>query len=86
MDNTGDWFKYIPEEEKSSFSRFKGWLDPEDLMVLEWMLDELAGKEQVSDEDIEKFVNMRVCGWKGSSYFEEVSDDEIRIRNFGEVE
>jgi len=76
VDNTGDGLKYELEE-KSSLSRFKGWLDPEDLMVLAWMLDELKGKEQVSDEDIEKFVNMRVCGWKGSSYFQEVSDDDL---------
>jgi len=58
-------------------SGFKGWWDPEDLMVSAWMLNELKGKEHVSDKDIEKVVNMRVCGWKGSSYFEEVPDDEF---------
>jgi len=69
--------KWGGENMYSSFSRFKGWLDPEDLMILVWMLDEVARKEQVSDEDIEEFLGMRVCGWKDSSYFEEVSDDEI---------
>ncbi|KAI4628521.1 hypothetical protein J4E83_003071 [Alternaria metachromatica] len=65
----------IIEEEQSRLSRFKGWSDPEDLMVLAWMLDEVEGKKHVSDEDIEKFVNMRICGWKNSSYFEKVVKD-----------
>ena len=70
IDYTDATLNYSLEKEESCFSRFKGWSDPEDLMVLEWMKEELARKKQVSDKDIEKFVNMRVCGWKDSSRFE----------------
>ena len=49
---------------------FVGYLDPEDIMVLVWTLDQFADKEEVVDEDIEEFLGMRVCGWKDSSYFE----------------
>ena len=77
IDNKDKRPKYGLELDKRSFSRFKGWLDPEDLMVLAWILVEVARKEQVSDEDVEEFLGMRMCGWKNSSHFEKVSDDEI---------
>ena len=72
IDNKDDRYGMGLENEKSSFSRFEGWLDPEDLIVLAWMLKELRDREQVSDKNIENFVNMRVCGWKNSSYFEKL--------------
>jgi len=75
IDNKDNGSVYDLEKEKSRFSRFKGWLDPEDLMVLAWMLDGVEGKEDVSDKDIEKFVSMRICGWTNSSYFEKVVKD-----------
>ena len=59
---------------KIRFSYFNGWSDPEDLMVLTWMVEPLM-YNRVSDKEIEKFVNMRLCGWKGSSYFEKVVED-----------
>ncbi|KAH6875807.1 heterokaryon incompatibility protein-domain-containing protein [Alternaria rosae] len=35
---------------------FVGYLDPEDMMVLAWTLDQFADKEEASDKEIEKFL------------------------------
>ena len=75
LHNSDDRFTHALKEESSRFPRFNGWSDPEDLMVSVWMLNELKGKEYICDKDIEKVVNMRVCGWKDSSYFEKVMED-----------
>jgi hypothetical protein len=50
-------------------SDFTGWTDPEDILVLAWALEQFP-REKAADTDIQRFVNMRVCGWNDSSYFE----------------
>lgn len=55
--------------DESFISYFTGLLDPEDLVILAWTLDQFRAKDNFLDRDIRNFVNMRVCGWKASSYF-----------------
>jgi hypothetical protein len=64
-DNHGD---YQYDLVIRSLLLFMGMWDAEDMMVLLWNMSQFQ-RHKASDEEIQRFVNTRICGWKDSTYF-----------------
>jgi hypothetical protein len=70
VENGDDKFGFHSYDYRLSSSlSFIGTWDVEDIMVLSWNMSQCL-RNKASDEEIQRFVNTRICGWTDSTYFE----------------